>query len=286
MNQQLLKRLQVVIKDVSVNSLTGIYPEQLVELLGAPQSEVKQLVDDMFLERMILYKYRLQCSCGNTCTMYLRKIQKEPYICKECEQEYAVADISQRGTLLYELDKEEIMKYEEEIIDFKEESFKNGKVVYLEMVQPQNRKESDKMEIFLGSSSESIQDMEDIGYKLEQLGKKPILWNDAGKGIFAPNENTIDSLIRISKTVDAAVFIFSAEDKVWHHKSLKESTKVRDNVLFEYGLFCGALGKEKVCFVCKGGPDLASDLNGITYIDGGMGDITIKKKLEDWLSAM
>jgi len=61
---------------------------------------------------------------------------------------------------------------------------------------------------------------------------------------------------------------------------------VRDNVLFEYGFFMGALGKTKVCFVCKGKPRLASDLKGITYIDGDLGEIQVKMKLKDWINGM
>ena len=286
MNQQLLRRLQIIIKDASVNSLTSVYPEQMVEFLEAPQDDVKQLVDEMFLERMLAYKYRIKCLCGNTCTAYLRKVQREPYKCKECEREYTIDFLKQKGTLLYELDKSEIMSYGGEAVDFKEEAHKSAKVVYLENVQARESEESKKMEIFLGSSSEAMNDMKDIGYLLEQLGKTPLLWSDAGKGIFVPNENTIDSLINVTKRVKAAVFIFSADDKVWHHNSLKEGTTVRDNVLFEYGLFCGALGKSKVCFVCKGNPQLASDLDGITYIDGDKGELTVEKKLKDWLNAM
>ena len=57
-------------------------------------------------------------------------------------------------------------------------------------------------------------------------------------------------------------------------------------MLFEYGLFMGALEKEKVCFVCKGNPKIASDLKGITYIDGNLGETQVKLKLKDWIEAI
>lgn len=286
MNQKLLERLQTTIRDMSVNSLSSVYPEQLVECLEASQGEVKQLIEDLYAERLLAYKYRIQCLCGNTCTVYARKLQKEAYICKECSREYDADIIKKKGTLLYELDKRQILSYGEEKIDLKEEALKTSRVVYMENVTQENRKESKVMEIFLGSSSEAVNDMMDIGYRLEQLGNKTLPWNESGKGIFPPNGNTVDSLIEITKRVQAAVFIFNEDDKVWHHNALKASKTVRDNVLFEYGLFCGALGKSKVCFVCKGNPTLASDLDGITYINGDSGSITIQKKLQDWLSAM
>lgn len=78
----------------------------------------------------------------------------------------------------------------------------------------------------------------------------------SGENIFPLNQNTIDSLIAITQRVDAAIFIFNEDDKVWHHQSLKSTKTVRDNVLLEYGLFCGSLKKSKVCFICKGSPKL------------------------------
>lgn len=126
-----------------------------------------------------------------------------------------------------------------------------------------------------------------IALKLEELNAEPLLWNASGKGIFIPGTNTIDALIAIANRVQAAIFIFNADDKVWNDKSaLDSSDTVRDNVLFEYGLFMGALSKENVCFVCKGNPKLASDLKGITYIDGDLGPTQVKFKLRDWLNAI
>ena len=85
------------------------------------------------------------------------------------------------------------------------------------------------------------------------------MWTETGKGIFVPGTNTIDALIDITKKVQAAVFIFNVDDTTWNENSaLEEAKTVRDNVLFEYGLFTGALGKNKVCFVCKGRPKVAS----------------------------
>lgn len=286
MNQKFLEKLQLEIRDKSVNSLISVYPEQLVECLDISKSEVKQLIEDLYKERLLAYKYRIQCLCGNTCTAYARKLQKEPYVCQECGRKYSMDIIMENGTLLYELDKNQILNYGKKDIDFKEESLNELKVVYMKDRKQDNRKEDRDMEIFLGSSSEAICDMMEIGYKLEQLGNRPLPWNASGRGIFPPNSNTIDSLIEITKKVDASVFIFNEDDKIWHHNALKLNKTVRDNVLFEYGLFCGALGKSKVCFVCKGSPTLASDLDGITYIDGNAGEITIQKKLQDWLNAM
>ena len=150
-----------------------------------------------------------------------------------------------------------------------------------------NKKGEDKkMKIFLGSSTKAIGEMEEVGLLLEELKCEVLPWNVPGKGIFPANENTIDGLIDITKRVDAAVFIFNADDEIWHHKYFKECKKVRDNVLFEYGLFVGKLGKKRVCFVCNGNPELATDLLGVIYISGSEDRITKKYRLRDWIEAM
>ena len=129
--------------------------------------------------------------------------------------------------------------------------------------------------------------MEDVALKLQELGCDTLMWTDTGKGIFVPGTNTIDALIEITKRVEAAIFIFNADDKTWNkNSSLEGASTVRDNVLFEYGLFTGALGKKKVCFVCKDHPEVATDLKGITYIDGNQKSLIIKNKLKDWINAM
>ena len=286
MKQELLAKLQNIIKDMSVNSLRSVYPERVFQWLNISQREFKDFMKELHDERLITYKYTVPCSCGNSGTVYLRKVNKEPYICVECGREYEKEEVIKKGILLCEISKKDIMKYEDSNGDFKEEALINDKIIYLEQDKFGKDKKEKMREIFLGSSSEAIQDMQDIGYILEDMGNKVLPWNAAGKNIFPANENTIDSLIAITKRVQAAVFIFSAEDKIWHHKSLKKTATVRDNVLFEYGLFCGALDKKNVCFICKGNPSLASDLDGVTYIDGDKGDMTIRKRLEDWINVM
>lgn len=286
MKMELMKKLQMKIEEMSVNSLTNIHPERLMQWMNIPHNDFLQFVDELYKERLISYKYLFKCTCGNECTVYHQKILRELYICKECGSEYSIDMISKKAKIVYDLDKYEIMKYFNDNISLQDDGLNISKIIPINNQKTSESKGRKQMEVFMGSSQEAVSDMEDIGVKIENIGEKVLLWNDVGEGIFPANANIIDGLIQITKRVDAAVFIFNEDDKYWHHNSLKESKAVRDNVLFEYGLFCGALGKEKVCFVCKGSPKLASDLNGIKYIDGTSGNITIKKSLEDWFSAM
>lgn len=283
MKQNLINRLQDIVKSQSVNSLGNIYPDRFTEWLEISDQEANNLISDLHNQRVIAFKYRLKCSCGEVCTIYENKlIHDKKFNCEICGKEFTINDIRERADILYEIDKEELLGLGIENVDFKVLPNIKGKVVSIS-----KRQEEKSMEIFMGSSSEAKDYMEEIALKLEDLKAEPLLWNASGKGIFIPGTNTIDALIAIAKRVQAAIFIFNADDKIWNDKSaLESSDTVRDNVLFEYGLFMGALSKENVCFVCKGKPQLASDLKGITYIDGDLGDTQVKFKLRDWLNAI
>lgn len=86
-------------------------------------------------------------------------------------------------------------------------------------------------------------------------------------GTFDLSSNTIDALTNKAKSVDFSLFIFSPDDIAIIRNQQKSI--VRDNVLFELGLFIGALGKER-CFILKPrGIDLhfPTDLLGVTPAD-------------------
>lgn len=283
MKKNLVNKLQSIVKSRSVNSLGNIYPDEISEWLGVSNHECQEFIKELHDQRMITFKYRIKCDCGEVCTIYERKLLRDHIVnCEICGKEFSISDINENTNILYEIDKEELLGLNDESVDFKILPDIERKVV--PMVKKQEGRE---MEIFMGSSSEATDFMEEIAVKLEELDTQPLLWNETGKGIFIPGTSTIDALIAITKRVEAAVFIFNADDKIWNTKSsLETSNAVRDNVLFEYGLFMRALGKERVCFVCKDQPKVASDLKGITYIDGNESLTKIKLKLKDWVNAI
>ncbi len=284
MKQNLIKKIQEKVRWQSVNSLGNLYPEDIIEWLGVSGEETKELIEYLHIQRVLAYKYRIECACGERKTIYENTLyRKKPIYCDICGHDFSRQELEERAEIVYEIDKEELLNVEEKKTDFR--VFPTLKSNIVSMTQTQEEIKS--MKIFMGSSSESKDYMDEVALKLEELGTVALPWYSSGKGIFIPGDNTIDALIKITKRVQAAVFIFNADDKVWNDKSALEiSEAVRDNVLFEYGLFAGALGKEKVCFVCKGKPRLATDLQGITYIDGDKGDQTVKSKLKDWLNAI
>lgn len=286
MKQELLQKLQKQIRELSCNSLRRVYPFQLQEWSEATNKEIKNFIVELLEERLIDCKYDFQCLCGNSCTAYQQSIEMAPFQCSECGRIYELEAILAKGTLLYEVDKQALLEYDEEDVDFKSIIKEAGKVVMMP-VKWEEKSIMNKKKIFLGSSSEAEKTMEDIAYQLQVLECDTLRWNEDGKNIFPAGHNIIDSLIGITKIVDAAVFIFNEDDKIWNKKSSVEGMSiVRDNVLLEYGLFAGVLGKEKVCMICRGNVHIPSDLLGVKYIDGTKGDMIIKKQLEDWINAM
>lgn len=282
MKQYLVNLLQNKIKSRSINSLGNLFPDDISEWVGIGGKELLEFVNDLHENRVILYKYKLQCDCGEPCVIYEnRLIRDKLFYCEICGKEFSLKDIREKASIIYEIDKEALLAIGDAKVNFKVFPGVN----HNEVAPLKKEEEKRSMEIFIGSSSEAADYMDEIAAKLEEMQVKPLLWNASGKNIFVPGTNTIDSLIEITKRVQAAIFIFNADDKTWNGKSTIEPTSsVRDNVLFEYGLFMGALGKENICFICKGNPKVATDLKGITHIDADKGEAQVKLKLRDWLN--
>ncbi|KTB77565.1 TIR domain-containing protein [Pseudomonas syringae] len=117
-----------------------------------------------------------------------------------------------------------------------------------------------KPRIFIGSSVEGL----DISYAV-QLNltheAEATVWT---QGVFNLSQTTIESLNNALDESDFAVFVFSPDDLAQIRNSTKNT--VRDNVLFEFGLFIGKLGRNRVFFLQpnKGDLHLPSDLLGVT----------------------
>lgn len=120
-----------------------------------------------------------------------------------------------------------------------------------------------KPRIFIGSSVESLPIADAIAENLE-FDAEVTIWRS---GTFNLSSNTLDDLILKSKSVDFSAFIFSPDDLAIMRS--REQYVVRDNVLFELGLFIGSIGKER-CFIIKPREvelHFPSDLLGITPTD-------------------
>ncbi|WP_394496836.1 TIR domain-containing protein [Shewanella sp. ENK2] len=120
-----------------------------------------------------------------------------------------------------------------------------------------------KPRVFIGSSVESLHIADGIAENLEYEAEVTI-WRN---GTFKLSSNALDDLIQKSKNIDFSIFIFSPDDLAVMRS--REQYIVRDNVVFELGLFIGSIGKERCYIVKPRGVDLhfPSDLLGINPTD-------------------
>ncbi|ELW9448952.1 nucleotide-binding protein [Burkholderia cenocepacia] len=117
-----------------------------------------------------------------------------------------------------------------------------------------------KPRAFIGSSVEGL----DTAYAIQQNLLHDVESTVWDQGVFELSSTTIESLTEALTTTDFAIFVFSPDDETKMRG--KETATVRDNVLFELGLFIGKLGRERVFFVMPSGTEMhiPTDLLGVT----------------------
>jgi predicted nucleotide-binding protein len=94
-----------------------------------------------------------------------------------------------------------------------------------------------KARIFLGSSGKQAKLLQAITRGLEDVADvEP--WTTT----FNPGRSTLDRLVELSQEVDFAAFVFAQDDWTTTDASQSGQASPRDNVVFEAGLFGGALG--------------------------------------------
>lgn len=121
------------------------------------------------------------------------------------------------------------------------------------------RKYELKPKVFIGSSVEGVHIANAIQAQLDRSCEITV-WKD---GIFKLSENTLESLEKTLNNMEYGIFVFSPDD-VLRIRDM-EKLSIRDNVLFEFGLFMGKLGRGKVFFVT---PENCEDLHLPTDILG------------------
>lgn len=117
-----------------------------------------------------------------------------------------------------------------------------------------------KPKVFIGSSVEGLSAAYAIQQNLAHDAESTV-WD---QGFFELSKTTIESLDKALETMDFGIFVFSGDDITIMRG--ETSSAVRDNVLFEFGLFIGKLGRERVFFVIPDGASIhmPTDLLGIT----------------------
>jgi hypothetical protein len=116
-----------------------------------------------------------------------------------------------------------------------------------------------KPRIFIGSSREGYDAALLIKDKLSAFADCQI-WDE--KGFFENNRSSLESLAEGSVLFDFGVLVATADDLVLKRDALENAA--RDNVILEYGLYLGRLGRNRAFFVKEKSLSLPSDLFGIT----------------------
>lgn len=119
-----------------------------------------------------------------------------------------------------------------------------------------------KPRILVGSSKEGLP----LAHAFKDLLEPDIevqLWNDA---FFAPGEFTLESLEIRSRSFDGALVVGTADDRVTSRGA--EFDSVRDNLLFEFGMFVAMFGRRKAILALEGLGEtkIPSDLFGLTCV--------------------
>lgn len=124
----------------------------------------------------------------------------------------------------------------------------------------------DKPRIFLGSSTKQAALLDALTEGLADVARvEP--WMTS----FNPGTSTLDRLLELTREVDFAAFVFAQDD--WTSTippTLPDPNaglaSPRDNVVFEAGLFGGALGMRRTFILHARGSKLPTDLLGLTSI--------------------
>ena len=126
-----------------------------------------------------------------------------------------------------------------------------------------------KPRVFLGSSGKQKKLLQALTRGLEDVADvEP--WTTS----FNPGTTTLERLAELAREVDFAVFVFAQDD--WTTASVAGpppaeagQASPRDNVVFEAGLFGGALGMRRTFILHANGAKLPSDLLGLTCVRYG-----------------
>lgn len=119
--------------------------------------------------------------------------------------------------------------------------------------------------VFIGSSTEGIEVCRYLQSELNKTGLCAVtVWD---QDVFTASSYTLESLAKAAQDSDFAILVATPDDFVDSRSATAPAP--RDNVIFELGLFVGALGRDRTYIVAdKTDPKLRlpTDLLGITYL--------------------
>ena len=119
-----------------------------------------------------------------------------------------------------------------------------------------------KPRIFLGSSGKQAKLIAALSRGLEDVAVV-----EPWTSVFNPGVSTLERLVELSGEVDFAAFVFAQDDWTSHPgDTTAGQASPRDTVVFEAGLFGGALGMRRTFILHAKGAKLPTDLLGMTAV--------------------
>ena len=134
--------------------------------------------------------------------------------------------------------------------------------------------------VFIGSSFERIHTAEALKAGLVPYADATV-WDEVG--VFEQNDSIFGGLLRAADLFDFAVFVFDTDDEALIRRSRVQV--VRDNVLFEFGLFTGRIGRGRTFRLSANGTPkthIPVDLAGIvhlTFSEPANGGLALRRAL-------
>lgn len=120
--------------------------------------------------------------------------------------------------------------------------------------------DSSRSQVFIGSSSEGKSVARALQAEL-MSDCEVVLWD---QGVFEPGSYTLDSLIDTAHRSDFAVLVATPDDT---RESRGQTAIVpRDNVILEFGLFAGVLGRDRTYVLATREALLPTDTLGLTRL--------------------
>jgi hypothetical protein len=120
-----------------------------------------------------------------------------------------------------------------------------------------------KPRVFLGSSGKQAKLVQALTRGLADVADV-----EPWTAVFNPGVSTLDRLVELTHEVDFAAFVFALDD--WTSNPSDDAAQgqasPRDNVVFEAGLFGGALGMRRTFILHARGAKLPTDLLGMTAV--------------------